>query len=65
VASAVTVAVAVKVTIVFGANGEPGELDGDTASAVVVAVCASIIVPGSRTASKRRTIRIRQRNPQE
>jgi hypothetical protein len=59
------VTVAVKITIVCGGNGEPGELDGDTASVVVVAVCARIIVPGSTTATKRRTIHIRQRNPQE
>jgi hypothetical protein len=57
--------VAVKVTTVCGGNGEPSELDGDNASVVIVAVCAHIIVPGGTTATKRRTIRIRQRNPQE
>jgi hypothetical protein len=54
--------VAVNVTRVCDATGE---LAGVNASVVVVAVCARIIFPGRTTATRRRTIRIRQRNPQE
>jgi hypothetical protein len=54
------ITVAVKVTRVFGGNGAVDELAGNTASVVVVAVCANATVPGTRKAARRRTIR-RQR----
>jgi hypothetical protein len=54
--------VAVNVTRV---RDSTGELAGVNASVVVVAVCARIIVPGSTLATKRRTMHIRQRKPQE